>query len=226
MRRILAICVALSTAIAIHAQQDPEPRFTADLKGGIYINNEEAWLLEPSIAWNFSKYIGIGIGMEITSQYNQPSRLTHIDGQEAALEDSYKNINWILFKPRLVVKTPALLKRSDSSIRMWLQAEPGVSVAAPSHNSLRYEVISYAGNIGVPTRSYKFANKGLDWFYWNVSLSANVALDRVVVSAGYALSNFDYYSCRRNVTLQSGSKFQVPKKELSQRIFLSIGWQF
>ena len=57
-------------------------------------------------------------------------------------------------------------------------------------------------------------------------MSINYALDRFVIGAGYYISNLDYYSGRRNVTLPNGQKFHVPKKEISQSIFLSAGYTF
>lgn len=62
--------------------------------------------------------------------------------------------------------------------------------------------------------------------HWKARLSVNFAIDRYMVSAGYAISDLDYYSGRRNVTLANGSKFHVPDKELSQSIFLALGFSF
>lgn len=50
--------------------------------------------------------------------------------------------------------------------------------------------------------------------------------DRFIIGAGYYISDLDYYSGRRNVTLADGSKFWVPEKQLSQAIFLSVGYRF
>lgn len=67
---------------------------------------------------------------------------------------------------------------------------------------------------------------GLRWFYWHARLSVNFAIDRWVVGVGYALSDLDYYSARRDVTLPGGTKFHVPAKELSQSVFISLGYSF
>lgn len=72
---ILIILLFLSHGITIGLYaQNNKPTVTADLYGGIYLNNEQAWQIEPSISWTFHKYFGIGLGLELTSQYNQPSR--------------------------------------------------------------------------------------------------------------------------------------------------------
>lgn len=77
----------------------------ADVYGGFYLNNEEAWQLEPSISWIFHKYLGTTFGLELTSQYNQPSRQTVIDGHEAELADNERDIRWLIFKPSFVIQT-------------------------------------------------------------------------------------------------------------------------
>lgn len=222
-RLITAIAMCLVTIAAI-AQEEKRP-FTTTLYGGIYLNNEQAWTIEPSVAWHFHKYIGVAFGIELTSQYNQPSRTTTINGHEASLTDNGKNVAWVLFKPSVIFKTPNLLKNKDD-IHLWLQAEPGISLACPFRNSLTYEIYDIKGNVGTVIDYMRFPNRGLNWFYWNARLSVNMSIDRIVIGVGYGISNLDYYSGRRNVTLQNGSKFRVPKKELSQSIFLSIGYKF
>lgn len=224
MKRLFIIAVIFLVAIAAMAQEEKRP-FTATLYGGIYLNNEQAWTIEPSVAWHFYKYVGVALGMELTSQYNQPSRTTTINGHEASLADNERNVAWIIFKPSVIFKTPNLLKNKDD-IRLWLQAEPGISLACPFRNSLTYDIYDIKGNVGTVVDYMKFPNKGLDWFYWNARLSVNLSIDRFVIGAGYGISNLDYYSGRRNVTLQNGSKFRVPKKELSQSIILSVGYRF
>ncbi len=224
MKKFLILFALLLPSLEIFAQKEKNP-FTATLYGGIYLNNDQAWSIEPSIAWHFHKYMGVAFGMELTSQYNQPSRQTTINGKEASLTDNEKNIAWIIFKPTVIFKSPNLLKNKEY-IRLWLQAEPGISLACPFRNSLTYDIYDIKGDVGTMVDYMKFPNKGLKWFYWNARLSINVAFDCFVAGAGYGISNLDYYSGRRNVTLQNGSKFWVPKKELSQNIFLSIGYQF
>lgn len=196
------------------------------LYGGLYINNEQAWQLEPSVAWHFHEYLGVGLGIELTGQYNQPSRQTIIDGHEAELTDNERNIAWVILKPSMILKTPKVWKSSDNYYRLWFQAEPGISLACPFRNSLTYEIKEFQGAVSQTVDYRKFQNKGLKWFYWNARVSANFAIDRFIIGAGYYISNLDYYSGRRNVTLANGQKFYVPKKEISQSVFLSLGHSF
>ncbi len=230
--RIIALfrllCVAVVSAICLmaKAQDADKNRWQATLYGGLYLNNEMAWQLEPNVSWSFHKCIGIGIGLELTNQYNQPSRMTVIDGHEAELTANERNIAWFIFKPTVIFKSPVLWRSSDDYFRLWIQAEPGISLACPSRNSLTYEVKAFQGAIGQTIDYRRFQNKGLQWLYWNARASVNFAIDRVVIGAGYGISNLDYYSGRRNVTLANGQKFHVPKKELSQSVFLSLGYLF
>ncbi len=201
-------------------------KFRALLSGGIYVNNEQAWFLEPSVSWHFHKYFGIGTGMEFTSQYNQPGRTTVIDGHEAELVDNERNVGWIIFKPHLIFKSPTLWKSSDTFMRLWIQAEPGISLACPFRNSLTYEIKEFQGNVSHIIDYRKFPNKDLKWFYWNAKISVNFAIDCFIIGAGYNISDLDYYSGRRNVTLANGQKFYVLNKEVSQSIFISLGYLF
>ncbi len=194
--------------------------------GGLYINNEQAWQLEPSVAWHFHDYLGIGLGIELTGQYNQPSRQTIVDGYEAELTDNERNIAWVILKTSIIFKTPKVWKSSDNYYRLWFQAEPGISLACPFRNSLTYEIKEFQGMVSKTVDYKKFQNKGLKWFYWNARASVNFAIDRFIIGAGYYISNLDYYSGRRNVTLANGQKFYVPKKEISQSVFMSFGYSF
>ena len=207
----------------VHSQNSKSV-FTADLYGGVYINNEQAWQIEPSISWNFYKYLGLTFGLELTRQYNQPGRQTIIDGYEAELADNERNIGWIICKPSLAIKSPAVWKSKDDNSCLWVQVDPGLSLACPFRNSLTYKMKEISGGIGQTVDYRRFPNKGLQWIYWNTRVSVCLSVDRFVFRGGYYISNLDYYSGRRNVMLANGNKFYVPKKELSQSIFLSIGY--
>lgn len=225
MKKSLVILAALIWLCPTFVySQKSQSVFTADLYGGIYINNEQAWQIEPSISWNFYKYFGLSLGLELTRQYNQPSRQTIIDGHEAELVDNERDIGWVLFKPSLAIKTPAIWKSPDDSYRLWGQIEPGLSLACPFRNSLTYEMKDFSEGIGKTIDYRKFPNKELKWFYWNARTSVCFSVDRFIFRGGYCISNFDYYAGRRNVKLANGKNFYVPKKELSQSIFLSIGY--
>ncbi len=222
---ILAVLLSWCATVGLYAQDD-KPTFTADLYGGIYLNNEQAWQLEPSVSWLFHKYLGVALGLELTGQYNQPSRQTTIDGQEAELTDNERNIRWVIFKPSVILKSPTVWESADHDYRLWFQVEPGLSLACPFRNSLTYEIKEFAGAVSQTVDYRRFPNKDLQWFYWNARASVNFAIGRFILRGGYSLSNLDYYSGRRNITLANGQKFHVPKRELSQSVFLSIGYSF
>lgn len=222
---ILAVLLSWCATVGLYAQDD-KPTFTADLYGGIYLNNEQAWQLELSVSWLFHKYLGVALGLELTGQYNQPSRQTTIDGQEAELTDNERNIRWVIFKPSVILKSPTVWESADHDYRLWFQVEPGLSLACPFRNSLTYEIKEFAGAVSQTVDYRRFPNKDLQWFYWNARASVNFAIGRFILRGGYSLSNLDYYSGRRNITLANGQKFHVPKRELSQSVFLSIGYSF
>ncbi len=223
---LFLLCSSMTTLAKEKTEDHESYKWQASFLGGLYINNEMAWQLEPSVSWHFHKYIGIGMGMELTSQYNEPSRLTVIDGHEAELVHNERDIAWIIFKPSVIFRSPAIWKSRDDYLRIWLQADPGVSFACPFRNSLTFGIREFHGLVSHIVDYRRFPNKGLQWFYWNAKASLNFDIDRFIIGAGYYISNLDYYSGRRNVILANGQKFSVPQKELSQSIFLSLGYTF
>ena len=220
----LLLLISFLSCTNMYSQERKDIAIT--LYGGLYINNEQAWQLEPSVAWHFHDYLGVGLGIELTGQYNQPSSQTVIDGHEAELTDNERNITWVILKPSIILKTPKVWKSCDNYYRLWFQAEPGISLACPFRNSLTYEIKEFQGAVSQTVDYRKFENKGLKWFYWNARVSVNFAIDRFIIGAGYYISNLDYYSGRRNVTLANGQKFYAPKKEISQSVSLSLGYSF
>lgn len=228
MKLLRRICLTLivTMCLTIKTEGQQQNKWQATLFGGLYFNNEQAWSLEPSVSWHFHKYIGIGIGLEFTSQYNQPSRTTAIDGNEAELVNNERNVGWIIFKPHVIFNSPAVWKSSNEYMRLWFQVAPGISLACPFRNSLTYEIKEFQGMVSHIVDYKRFPNKDLQWFYWNTRASVNFAIERFIIGAGYYISNLDYYSGRRNVTLANEQKFYVPKKELSQSIFISLGYTF
>ncbi len=201
-------------------------RWQASFYGGLYLNNEKAWQLEPSVSWHFHKYCEVGLGLEFTRQYNQPSRQTVIDGHEAELVENERNIGWVILKPHAVLKSPVVWKSYDESLHLWFQVEPGISLACPFRNSLTYGIKEFQGTVSHTVDYRRFPNRDFQWFYLNARASVNFAIDRFIVGAGYYISNLDYYSGRRNVTLANGQKFVVPKKEWSQSVFISLSYLF
>lgn len=224
MTKYLIIFFFLLMCSSLYAYSQNDKIISTSLSGGIYLNNEQAWQLEPSVSWDFHKYVGIGMGVEFSSQYNQPGRTTVIEGHEAELVNNERNVGWIIFKPHVTIKSPAVWKSADEFMRLWFQAEPGISLACPFRNSLTYEMKEFQGAVSHTVDYRRFANKDLQWFYWNARASINFSTGRFIIGAGYYISNLDYYSGRRNVTLANGQKYYVPKKELSQSIFVSLGY--
>lgn len=224
MKRTIKLLITLLLVSVVSTDIRASENLQATIYGGLYLNSDtQAWQIEPSIAYHFNDYFGAGIGLEFTSQYNRPSRQTVIDNHEAELTEP--NIAWAIFKPSIIVKSPNLLN-SNSDYRLWVQAEPGVSLACPLHNSVTYALKEFNGNVGHSIDYRRIANSDLKWIYWHTRATVNFAIDRVVIGIGYSISNFDYYSCRRNITLPNGAKFKVPGKELSHCLVASIGFKF
>lgn len=116
--------LALYCFSAVDSTAESKREIEVRLAGGIYLTNDQAWILEPTVDWNFHKYLGIGIGVELTQQYNQPSRQTIIGGYEASLTDLDRNAGWIIFKPHALIKSPSIWRSRDDNLRLWFEAAP------------------------------------------------------------------------------------------------------
>lgn len=228
MKKLIIFILILAGSITAHANKPEDTRypFQATLYGGLGVTQEPAWSLEPNISWNFLKYFGVSLGIELTSQFGNSTRSTIIEGHQAWLTDNQVNPAWIIFKPSLILRTPDIWHSRDRYIRLWLQGEPGIIMGTPFHNSLTYEISNNPSSPIQAIKYRKFKNEGLQWFYFGARLSANIAIDRYVIGAGYSISTLDYYSGRRNVILADGTKFHVPHKQPFQTVFLSIGYMF
>ena len=212
---------------AMAEETDRQRAFTAVLYGGFYLNNAGGpWIVEPAIQWSFHKYLGVSLGFEMTSQFGNERSSIMINGREAWLQDSDRNVAWVIFKPALVVRSPNVWQSGDGELRLWFQAEPGVSLAIPSRNSMTYEFRPDPYGAMPGLESMKFPNRGLSWFYWNARVSLNFAYQRVLIGLNYSLSDLDYYAGRRNVTFPDGHKYEPPHKRLSHSLTLSVGYSF
>ncbi len=54
-------------------------RWQAGLAGGL--KSGQAWEMEPFGIWHFHRTLGVKLGINITSQYNQPTRAFEHDGK-------------------------------------------------------------------------------------------------------------------------------------------------
>lgn len=225
-RKLIGLLSLICISSTVGAKAENDHRLSGSFAGGLYITGQPAWMLEPSIDWHINRFFGIGAAVEVTRQYNQPSRTAMIDGREAELVETDLNVGWMIFKPYVLLSSPTIWKNKGDYMHLWIQARPGISLACPFSNSLTYELKEFKGNLSWPVDYRKFQNKGLQWFYWNASVSLNLSIGRWILAGGYGISNLDYYSCRRNVALPGGKKFPVPDKELSQSVFISLGYIF
>lgn len=228
MKKIMVVlALAIASVCRLSAEDEEFGRgWQCWLYGGVSATGASAWTLEPSVKRMFNKYVGVGLGLEVTSQFGQTGHSTMIDGHIAELAANERDVRWILFKPAVVIRTPDIWRSADGAWRLWLQGEPGVTLGCPFRNSLTYEILDFQGNVSTVTGWRRFSNHGLRWAYWNARVSVNIAFDYLVFGASYSVSNLDYYSGRRGVTLADGTALYVPARELFQSVSVSVGYLF
>ncbi len=196
-------------------------RWQAGLAGGL--KSGQAWEMEPFGIWHFHRTLGVKLGINITSQYNQPTRAFEHDGKNWNLDRDYQDIDWLLFKPALAIRTPYLFHRDDYALRLWLQAEPGITLGVPFRNSLLY--LPEGNGLETSAQPMKVSNTHIRWFYWDIRASINFGYNRWIWTLGYGFSDFDIYACRRHITLPSGTRFYVPSREFSHTVYISLSYQ-
>lgn len=223
---LLSWMIGMLGCVGAVAAEKEKRDFEVGVYGGVTLSDEIAWTVEPSVTWQFHKYVGVGAGLAMTHQYNESDRQTVIDGYPSILVNSQIGAGWFLFKPYLVLRSPCIWSNNDGEVQLRVVLQPGVTLGCPFHNSLTYRLERIENNVGTTVGYRRFGNRGLEIFYWNVRAALNLQIGDVVVGLGYEASNLDYYSSRRNVILQNGSKFQVPERMLHQNIFLMLGYRF
>lgn len=216
----------LSPTVLLFAQDDRAKGIVSIAAG---LNNNESWEVEPSVTYYFSKYIGVTLGLNVTSQYNQVGFSGTIAGNSRiywSIEDDETNVAKFLLHPAISLRTPILWLDKDHETGLTIQIEPGMYIALPVNDQITVNYRDKERNSTI-IDSKRVSNTKGECVFWNVRGSISLNIDRFVLSTGYSISNFDIYSGRRNIVVENLKLDQkLPIREYTYSFFISLGYCF
>lgn len=234
--RSMYICILLGLLCGwAHAGEGGARK--ADVAMTLGFNNQNALETEVSTSYMFGRYIGATLGLNIYGESGDYMRKILWNWFEDVVlgddreEDYYDSdaewyINKLLLRPAVRFRMPMVRVFEDWVVS--LNAEPGLYINLLPNDRVNVDRYRYPSDgRHTPCRDRYVWNKGGDVVFWNIKSFFELQANRVVVSAGYLLSNIDIYSGRRNVVVDGvplGRLFG-PRK-LSHTGFLSIGFVF
>lgn len=216
----------LSPTVWLFAQDDRAKGIVSIAAG---LNNNQSWEVEPSVTYYFSKYIGVTLGLNVTSQYNQVGFSGTIAGNSRiywSIEDDEANVAKFLLHPAISLRTPILWLDKDHETGLTIQIEPGMYIALPVNDQITVNYRDKERNSTI-IDSKRVSNTKGECVFWNVRGSISLNIDRFVLSTGYSISNLDIYSGRRNIVVENLKLDQkLPIREYTYSFFISLGYCF
>lgn len=177
-----------------------------------------AWQLEVSYHWFPIKYVGVGASVGTWKQIDSDDGPWTTDWR--LTEDSH-NISNVFLMPSLLLVSPAIIKTEN--LQVGVMGQPGFMMNIP-YNQATIEITSAAG---IPMDYKHVSNNNGRWYAFSLRIGVYVTLDRATISAGYAYSDLDIYSMRRNMRFEN-IRFDefYPKKKAIGGAFLSVACSF
>jgi hypothetical protein len=127
----------------------------------------------------------------------------------------------IQLRPALRFRFP-LLKEKNNDIILF-NVEPGMFINLVPNETLTFAYEYTYLPIIPPTRYEKIKNKGGDIFSFHFKGYVSADLDNFMLSAGYAWSNFDIYTGRRNIVVDGASMNErLWKRRATHSFFLTF----
>lgn len=209
----------------------------ADFAATIGFNNQNALETELSASYLFGKYVGATVGFNIYGEAGDYMRQILWNWFEDAVlgidrEDEYYDcesgwyVNKLLLRLAIRFRMPVVTIFEDWYLS--LNTEPGLYINLTPNDRVRAD--RYRKHTDWNHTSYRdryVRNKGGNVVFWNIKSFFELQADRVVVSAGYLLSNMDLYSGRRNIIIDGAPLGNLlGARKMSHTAFVSIGFVF
>jgi len=211
-------------------------RRKSDIVTTIGYNNQNALETEVSTSYLFGKYIGATIGLNIYGEEGDYMRKILWNWFEDVVfgihdDDEYydcesgRYINKLLLRPALRFHIPVIKVFDDWYLS--LNAEPGLYINLTPNDRVRADRYRNHMDWDHPSRDRYVRNRGGNVLFWNVKSFLELQANRVVISAGYLLSNMDLYSGRRNIIIDGTPLSHLfGARKMSHTAFISIGYVF
>lgn len=218
-RKLMVIVMALGISLqatAIDAKDDPFEfgHHRVSLSGAI--SSSVSYMVEASYHYLFNYHVGIGAGLGVNQCYfvdcHPSGSGWQIDRNTAKPGNMYLHLSALL-------KTPSILFKS---IRWGLMAEPGFALQIPYARTYVEETDDFR-----VVHSHLLSTSKGQVFSLDIKLGVCANFNRIGISAGYLLTNFDVNSYYNNFSYKGVSFAKYyPLKKLSDGFFLSASYYF
>ncbi|GHT30115.1 hypothetical protein AGMMS49574_08810 [Bacteroidia bacterium] len=215
---ILFICLLPFLCIA---QEYDSKTFKHEFQIMVGFNSQQAAELEPAYSYMFMPNIGVITGVNLMLQLFEKNPLSTDDSfhwkatQERALA--------IQLRPSLRFRFPLLREENNSII--LLNIEPGVLINLIPNETLTFAYINDYYPFVPPAKYESIKNKGGETISYQAKGYLSVNFNYFQVSIGYAYSNFDIYTGRRNIVIETESiNDKLWKRRATNTFFITLGF--
>ena len=222
---LLLIC--LFFAVSGQAQEYEKPRkWKVELAGAL--NNYCAWEIEPTITYQPIPYAGITLGVLFCETIpDETYSGTSKDQRWCWSSTENRPIGQLAtFRPAIQLATPALILGKDKDMGLSFIVSPGLTIPFARNQALDIEYVPNAPGVWIPEKFDRIKNKGGRAVFYHIKAMFTLEFDeQYTISAGYTLSDFDWYSGGRNIRVE-GEKLSLSRYRYMHSFFLSIGYRF
>ena len=229
MTQYLYIVFFLFTCVTTLAQnaKDERGHHTMMLTGGLSAyGSEPSYNIGIGYSWFPLKYVGASIGVEIQKYMDSKNGFILEDGNKKyEITKDQLEISHFSLTPAVSLRSPILwFKNRNSGITF--QCDPGLMLTFPNQHLNVAEHRPEDSMTGT-THLKSFTNHGGKCVFWRIRNLLSFTDGNGQISLGYSLSNFDPFSCHRNMTVGSRKIFQnSPKHNFSHTFFIAFGYNF
>jgi hypothetical protein len=203
------------------AQEDDSKLYKHEFQIMAGTNSQQAAELEPAYSYMFSSNIGIIAGLNFMMQlFDNVHPLTDNLFHWQATQE---RVLAIQFRPALRFRFP-LLREGNNNI-LLLNIEPGVFINLQPNETLRFAYVNEYRPYLPPSGHKSIKNSGGEIISYQGKGYLSVDFDSFQLSLGYAFSNFDIYTGRRNIVIDNESmNKKLWKKRPTNSVFITLGF--
>ena len=182
-----------------------------------------------SYYWYPCYYVGLGSGLffqewgEIASKI-LPHTIRDKQNREFNIDDDNHIIKGGLFiGPSF--RTPSFRVGKDEDVRLLFQCNPSLLFSIPNNSYVYSHTFLKDGTLF--KESIRLKNREGKWYFWQIRTTVSLAIDKLIFSLGYGLSNFEPFSGSRNVRWENTNISKTNSDHVvTHEFFISAAYSF
>ena len=191
--------------------------------------SDPAYSFGFSYYWYPCYYVGLGSGFffqqwgEIVGEV-LPYTIRDQQNREFSFDDDNRILKGGLYVGPSF-RTPSFRISKDGDVRLFFQCNPSILLSIPNDSYIYSH--TFLKDQELYTRSIKLKNQDGKWYFWQIRTTASVAIDNVILSLGYGLSNLGPFSGSRNVIWENRN-ISKPNSNyaVTHELFISAAYSF